>query len=99
MKLAQATLIAMFAIPTLACDSGGGEYVKKMEEIAAKTCECKDADCTAKASKELADWTSANAEKVSKVTADDTKKITEATKKMTDCATKAATAAAEGAAK
>ncbi|MBL4684449.1 MAG: hypothetical protein JKY37_07660 [Nannocystaceae bacterium] len=99
MKLAQATLIALIALPTLACDSGGAEYVKKMEEFAEKSCACKDAECTTKVTKEMGEWVTKNQEIVSKVKPDDTEKLTAATTKMTECMTKIATDAAGAAAK
>ncbi len=99
MKLAQATLIALIALPTFACDSGGGEYVKKVEEFATKACECKDAECTTKVAKEQADWLTKNAETASKLKPEDAEKITAAGKKMAECVTKIATDAAGAAAK
>ncbi len=99
MTQAKFTLGALFMSVSLlsACDSGGAEYVKHMEDFAAKTCECKDADCTAKVAKEQADWLAANAEKASKLNEDDAEKITAAGTKMAECATKIATDAAAAA--
>lgn len=79
-----------------ACDSGGGEYVKGIEDFAEKACACKDADCVTKVSQESADWLSKNAEKAAKLDAGDAEKVGAATKKMTDCVTKIATAGAGG---
>lgn len=84
-------LLAAIAMPTLACDSGGGEYVKKTEELAEKACACKDADCATKVTQELGDWTTKNSDKVSKIDAKDAEKISAATTKMTGCVTKIAT--------
>ncbi len=81
-----------------ACDSGGGEYVKKMEEFAEQACACKDADCTVKVAKDQADWLSANAEKAAKLSADDAEKVTAAGTKLAECTTKIATEAAGAAA-
>lgn len=89
--------LVLCAAALTACD-GGGEYVKKMEEFADKTCACKDADCTVKVTKEQADWLAANAEKATKLSSGDAEKVTAAATKMTECATKIATEAA-GAAK
>jgi len=81
-----------------ACDSGGGEYVKKMEEFAEKACACEDAECTTKVAQEQADWLSANAEKASKLEAEDAEKVTAASTKLAECTTKIATKAAADAA-
>ena len=43
MKHAHLVLAAATALFASACDSGGGEYVKKMEEFAEQACACKDA--------------------------------------------------------
>jgi hypothetical protein len=86
-----AILVAATALPTLACDSGGGEYVKKMEEFAEKACACKDTDCVTELSKEQADWLTKNAETASKLNAKDAEKIGAATTKMSECMTKIAT--------
>jgi hypothetical protein len=89
MKLIHTTLLAL-ALPLVACDSGGAEYVKKMEEFAEKACACKDAACATKVTQEQADWLSKNAETAAKLDTDDGEKITAAATKMTDCVTKAA---------
>lgn len=78
-------------LPLLACDSGGGEYVKKMEEFAEKACACKDAACATKVSQEQADWLTKNAQTAAKLDAKDVEKIGAATTKMTGCVTKVAT--------
>lgn len=97
MKAAKLTIGLLFgAAALIACDSGGAEYVKKMEEFAEKACACKDTDCSTKVSKEQADWLTANTEKASKLSADDAEKIGAAGTKMADCITKQATAAAGG---
>jgi hypothetical protein len=67
-----------------------------MEEFADKSCACKDVDCTTKVSKEQADWLTANAEKASKLSADDAEKVAAAGTKMADCITKQASSAAGG---
>jgi hypothetical protein len=96
-KAAKLTMGLLFgAAALIACDSGGAEYVKKMEEFAEKSCACKDVDCTTKVSKEQADWLTANTEKASKLSADDAEKVAAAGTKMADCITKQATAAAGG---
>lgn len=94
MKPIRAAMFSLFAILTAACDSGGGEYVKKMEEFATKACECKDAACATKVSQEQADWLSKNAATAAKLSADDATKITAAGTKLAECMTKAATAGA-----
>ena len=97
MKAAKLTMGLLFgAAALIACDSGGAEYVKKMEEFADKACACKDIDCTTKLSKEQADWLTANAEKASKLSADDAEKVAAAGTKMADCITKQASSAAGG---
>jgi hypothetical protein len=88
-------LVAAIALSTLACDSGGGEYVKKMEEFATQACACKDAACATKVSQDQADWLSKNAATASKLDAKDAEKIGASTTKMAECVTKAATAAAK----
>jgi hypothetical protein len=96
-KAAKLTMGLLFgAAALIACDSGGAEYVKKMEEFATKACECKDTECTTKVSKEQADWLTANTDKASKLSADDAEKVAAAGTKMADCITKQATAAAGG---
>ncbi|MEM6996648.1 MAG: hypothetical protein AAF721_39455 [Myxococcota bacterium] len=99
MKLAQAILISLIALPTFACDSGGAEYVKKVEEFTEKACACKDIDCTTKVAKEQADWITKNAETASKLKPEDAEKITAAATKMGECVTKIGTDAAAAAAK
>lgn len=89
MKRLHAILLAA-CLPTLACDSGGGEYVKKMEEFAEQACACKDAACATKVSTEQADWLSKNAATAAKLDAKDAEKIGAATTKMAGCLTKAA---------
>lgn len=84
-------LIAAIALPTLSCDSGGGEYVKKMEEFATAACACKDAACATKVTTDQADWLSKNAATAAKLDAKDAEKIGAATTKMTGCVTKVAT--------
>jgi len=86
-----AVLVAAIALPTLACDSGGGEYVKKMEEFATQACACKDAACVTKVSQEQADWLSKNAATAAKLDAKDAEKIGASTTKMSECVTKIAT--------
>lgn len=86
------TLVAAVSLPLLACDSGGGEYVKKMEEFATAACACKDAACVTKVSQDSADWLSKNAALAAKVDAKDAEKIGAATTKMTECVTKISTA-------
>lgn len=98
MTLAKFPLFALACTFTLtACDSGGAEYVKKMEEFAEQACACKDAECTTKVAKEQADWLSANAEKAAKLEAEDAEKVTAAGTKMAECTTKIATEAATAA--
>ena len=80
-----------------ACDSGGAEYVKKMEAFAEQTCACKDVECTTKVAKEQADWLSANAEKAAKLDPEDAEKVTAAGTKLAECTTKVATDAAAAA--
>lgn len=82
------TLCLVASLPLLACDSGGGEYVKKMEEFAGQACACKDAACVSKVSQEQADWLSKNAATAAKLDAKDAEKIGAATTKMTECMTK-----------
>ena len=82
-----------FSFTLAACDSGGAEYVKAMEDFADKACACKDAECTTKVTKESAEWLAANTEKASKLDAKDAEKVGAATTKMTKCMTEAATAA------
>lgn len=86
-----ATLFVAASLPLLACDSGGGEYVKKMEEFAEQACACKDAACATKVSQEQADWLTKNAQTAAKLDAKDAEKIGAATTKMTGCVTKVAT--------
>ncbi len=90
MKRIQLILAAAF-LPMLACDSGGGEYVKKMEEFATAACACKDAACVTKVSQESADWLTKNSALASKLSSSDAEKVGAATTKMADCVTKAAT--------
>lgn len=96
-----AKLLALLSLTaaTIACDSAGAEYVKQMETSADKVCACKDLDCTAKASKEQADWLAKNAEAATKLSADDAKKVADAGTKMGACMTKLATSAAGAAEK
>lgn len=99
MTLSKFSLFALACSFSLAaCDSGGGEYVKKMEEFAEQACACKDAECTTKVAKEQADWLSANAEKAAKLSPDDAGKVTAAGTKLAECTTKIATEAAGAAA-
>jgi hypothetical protein len=86
-----AFLLLAATLPSLACDSGGGEYVKKMEEFADKACACKDAACATKVAQEQADWLGRNTQLAAKLDAKDAEKIGAATTKMTDCVTKVAT--------
>ncbi len=86
-----AVLVAALALPTLACDSGGGEYVKKMDEFSTQACACKDAACATKVSQEQADWLSKNAQLAAKLDAKDAEKVGAATTKMAGCITKIAT--------
>ncbi len=90
-----AFFVSLFALT--ACDSGGAEYVKKMDEFAEQGCACKDAECTTKVAKAQADWLSANAEKAAKLEAEDAEKVTAAGTKMAECTTKIATEAAAAA--
>ncbi len=90
-----AFFVSLFALS--ACDSGGGEYVKKMDEFAEKTCACKDVECTTKVTTEQAEWLSANAEKASKLDAKDAEKVTAASTKLAECTAKIATEAATAA--
>lgn len=83
--------LALVALPALACDSGGGEYVKKMESFAEQACACKDTACATKVSQEQADWLSKNAATAAKLDAKDAEKIGAATTKMSECVTKLAT--------
>jgi hypothetical protein len=76
------------ALPMLACDSGGAEYVKKMNEFADQACACKDAACITKVSQEQADWLTKNAQTASKLDAKDAEAIGAATTKMSECVTK-----------
>lgn len=92
MKLLRPIALSLFILPTLACDSGGAEYVKKVEEFATKACECKDAACATKVTTEQADWLAKNAEQAAKLEPEDAEKIGAATTKMTGCVTKLATA-------
>jgi hypothetical protein len=85
-----AVLFAAIALPTLACDSGGGEYVKKMDEFATQACACKDAACATKVSQEQADWLSKNAATASKLSSSDAEKIGASATKMAECVTSAA---------
>jgi hypothetical protein len=85
------TLAAAALLPLLACDSGGGEYVKKMEEFADAACACKDSACITKVSQEQADWLQKNAATAAKLDAKDAEKIGAATTKMGECVTKIAT--------
>ena len=87
----------VFSFGLVACDGGGGEYVKKMEEFADQACACKDSECTTKVAKDQADWLSANAEKAAKLSSDDAEKVTAAGTKMAECVTKIATDAATAA--
>lgn len=91
MKRIHRILALAVALSPLACDSGGGEYVKKMEEFAEQACACKDAACVSKVSQEQGDWLTKNAATAAKLDAKDAEKITAATSKMADCVTKAAT--------
>jgi hypothetical protein len=88
-------ILATFAVatflPLLACDSGGGEYVKKMEEFAEQACACKDAACGTKVTKDQADWLTKNAQTAAKLDAKDAEKIGAATTKMTGCVVKLTT--------
>lgn len=86
-----AVFLAATALPTLACDSGGGEYVKKMDEYATQACACKDTACATKVSQEQADWLSKNAAQAAKLDAKDAEKIGASTTKMAECITKLAT--------
>ena len=86
-----AVVLAAIALPTLACDSGGGEYVKKTEEFATQACACKDTACATKVSQEQADWLSKNAALAAKLDAKDAEKVGAATTKMAECVTKVAT--------
>lgn len=95
MKRLHVILLAAFTMPTIGCDSGGGEYVKKMEEFSTTMCACKDAACVTKTSADNAEWLSKNAALAAKMDAKDAEKITAATTKMTECATKIATGAAK----
>ena len=99
MKLLQTTVLALFALPLVACDSGGAEYVKKMEEFSEQACACKDAECTTKVAKDQADWLTKNTEQASKIKPEDAEKISAAGTKMAECVTKIATGAAAEAAK
>ena len=90
-----AFLVSLFALS--ACDSGGAEYVKKMDDFAAEACACKDAECTTKVAKAQADWLSANADKATKLDAEDAEKVTASGTKMAECTTKIATEAAAAA--
>jgi hypothetical protein len=85
-----AVLIAAAALPTLACDSGGSEYVKKMDEFATQACACKDAACATKVSQDQADWLGKNAATASKLSSSDAEKISASTTKMAECVTSAA---------
>jgi hypothetical protein len=84
-------LVTAIALPLFACDSGGGEYVKKTEEFATQACACKDAACATKVSQEQADWLSKNAQLAAKLDAKDAEKVGAATTKMAECVTKVAT--------
>lgn len=90
-----ALLASLFALT--ACDSGGAEYAKQMDTFAEKACACKDVECTTKLAKEQADWLAANAEKASKLGADDAEAVTKAGTKLAACTTKIATEAATAA--
>lgn len=85
-----AVALAAIALPTVACDSGGGEYVKKMDEFATQACACKDAACATKVSQEQADWLSKNSALAAKLDAGDAEKITASSSKMAECVTSAA---------
>lgn len=85
-----AVLGAAIALPTLACDSGGSEYVEKMDEFATRACACKDAACATKVSQEQADWLSKNAALAAKLDASDAEKISASTTKMAERMTSAA---------
>jgi hypothetical protein len=91
MKRTVKAIVALaLALSPLACDSGGGEYVKKMEEFAEQACACKDAACASKVSQDQGDWLTKNAEKAAKLSAKDAEKVTAAASKLADCMSKAA---------
>jgi hypothetical protein len=81
-----------------ACDSGGGEYLKKAEEFSKKSCECKDIKCTQKVAEEQTAWLSKNAETAAKLSTDDAEKVAAANTKMAECISKIATEEAGAAA-
>jgi hypothetical protein len=91
MKHAHLVLAAATALFASACDSGGGEYVKKMEEFAEQACACKDAACATKVAQDQADWLGKNTALASKLDAKDAEKIGAATQKMADCTVKIST--------
>ena len=95
-KLTMGLLLGAAAF--IACDSGGGEYVKKAEEFSKKACECKDIKCTQKVSEEQTAWLSKNAESAGKLSTDDAEKVAAAGTKMADCISKLATKEAGAAA-
>jgi hypothetical protein len=82
-------VLATFGL-VAACDSGGGEYVKKQEEFATKVCECKDMDCVQKVQQEQADWATKNASTATSTNEKDAEKMAESAKKMADCIQKVA---------
>ena len=88
------TQLVILGLALAACDGGAGEYVKKHEEFAEKTCACKDVECQTKVQKEQADWLAKNAETAAKLDDKDAEKITAASSKMAECVTKMATEAA-----
>lgn len=76
-QMKRGVLVGAAALALTACGGGDAEEGKKLWQAIA---DCKDADCTTKATKAYGEWAKKNPEAATKLSEEIAKKVKEATK-------------------